>query len=58
MNEKTKNVIQKVSLGLVLIGSVGAIATGVAPADVSLGVTIAESVLAIVGGIIGYIFRK
>lgn len=58
MTDKTKNIIQKVSLGMVVIGSIGAILTGVAPADVSIGVTIAEGVIACVGGVISYIFGK
>lgn len=58
MNEKTKDVIQKVSLGMVLVGSIGAIATGLSSADVSMGITIAEGVVSIVGGIIAFIFNK
>jgi len=58
MSDKTKDIIQKVSLGMVLVGSIGAIATGVSSADVSVGITIAESVVAIVGGVISYIFGK
>lgn len=58
MTEKTKDIIQKVSLGMVLVGSIGAIATGVAPADVSIGITIAEGVLACIGGIIAFITGK
>ncbi|MCQ2052965.1 MAG: hypothetical protein MJZ03_03420 [archaeon] len=58
MKEETKSVIQKVSLGMVLVGSIGAIATGLTSADVSMGITIAEGVVSIVGGIIAFIFNK
>lgn len=58
MNEKTKDIIQKVSLGMVIVGAVGAIATGLTMDEVSTGIKIADGLVIIVGAVISYIFGK
>ncbi len=58
MNEKTKDIIQKVSLGMVIVGAVGAIATGLTMDEVSTGIKIADGLVIIAGAVISYIFGK
>lgn len=58
MSDKTKKILSTVSLGLVFVGSAGAIALGVSSSEVSNGVVLADGLVILVSSVISFLLRK